>query len=90
MRAHIVRRAVALLALSLAASSGLSACSDGKTPGETGLPSTDDTGAFRVWGLAPGDYIVEASATDQASQQPQRQKAHIEGSGQSRLDFYWR
>lgn len=23
-------------------------------------PTTDDTGAFRVWGLAPGDYIVGA------------------------------
>ena len=40
--------------------------------------------------LPPGDYVVEASATDQSSQQPQRKTAHIEGSGQSRLDFYWR
>lgn len=23
-------------------------------------PTTDDTGAFRVWGLAPGDYVVGA------------------------------
>ncbi len=23
-------------------------------------PTTDDTGAFRVWGLAPGDYLVGA------------------------------
>lgn len=39
--------------------------------------------------LAPGDYTVEASTPDQA-QQPQRQKVHIEGSRQSRLDFRWR
>lgn len=41
-----------------------------RDPGEAGLgvrttssfvtPTTDDTGAFRVWGLAPGDYIVGA------------------------------
>jgi len=40
--------------------------------------------------LAPGDYIVEASVPGQAQQQPQRQKVHIEGSGQSKLDFRWR
>jgi hypothetical protein len=40
--------------------------------------------------LAPGDYTVEASVTDQAQGQPQRQKVHIESSGQSRLDFRWR
>lgn len=40
--------------------------------------------------LAPGDYTVEASAPGQAQQQPQRQTAHIERSGQSRLDFRWR
>lgn len=41
-----------------------------RDPGETGLglrttssfvtPTTDDTGAFRVWGLAPGEYVVGA------------------------------
>ena len=40
--------------------------------------------------LEPGDYIVEASATDQGQPLAHRQTAHIEGSGQSRLDFYWR
>lgn len=39
--------------------------------------------------LAPGDYTVEASLPDH-TQQPQRQEAHIESSGQSRLDFRWR
>jgi len=39
--------------------------------------------------LPPGTYTVEASL-GQAQQQPQRQTAHIEGSRQSRLDFYWR
>ncbi len=37
--------------------------------------------------LAPGDYTVEASVPEA---QPQRQAAHIERSGQSRLDFRWR
>lgn len=40
--------------------------------------------------LAPGDYTVEASVPEQAQQQPKRQKVHIEGSHQSRLDFRWR
>ena len=40
-----------------------------REPGEGGgvrttpspiTPTTDDTGAFRVWGLAPGDYLVGA------------------------------
>jgi len=52
--------------------------------------SVESKGPWFLAQLPPGDYIVEASATDQASQQPQRKKAHIEGSGQSRLDFYWR
>lgn len=39
--------------------------------------------------LPPGDYTVEASATDQAPQKPQRQKVHIDGSRQSRLNFRW-
>jgi len=40
--------------------------------------------------LTSGDYTVEASVPGQAQQQPQRQTAHIESSGQSRLDFRWR
>jgi hypothetical protein len=52
--------------------------------------SVESKGPWFLAQLPPGDYTVEVSATDQASQQPQRQKAHIEGSGQSRLDFYWR
>ena len=52
--------------------------------------SIESKGPWFLAQLAPGDYMVEVSSTDQASQQPQRQKAHIEGSGQSRLDFYWR
>ncbi len=40
--------------------------------------------------LVPGDYIVEASATDQGQPLAHRQTTHIEGSGQSHLDFYWR
>ncbi len=39
-----------------------------REPGDGGVrttsspitPTTDDTGAFRVWGLAPGDYLVGA------------------------------
>ncbi|MBK8752711.1 MAG: carboxypeptidase regulatory-like domain-containing protein [Candidatus Competibacteraceae bacterium] len=52
--------------------------------------SVESKGPWFLAQLPPGDYVVEASATDQASQQPQRKTAHIEGSGQSRLDFYWR
>lgn len=37
--------------------------------------------------LVPGDYTVEAGVPEA---QPQRQAAHIERSGQSRLDFRWR
>lgn len=53
MRAHIVRRAVALLALSLAASSGLSACSDdagsAATPGSPAVtPATASSPAGTV------------------------------------------
>ncbi len=52
--------------------------------------SAESKGPWFFAQLAPGDYTVEASATDQASRQPQRQTVHIEGSGQSRLDFRWR
>ena len=31
-----------------------------RTTSSSITPTTDDTGAFRVWGLAPGDYLVGA------------------------------
>ena len=52
--------------------------------------SAESKGPWFFAQLAPGDYTVEASAPGQAQQQPQRQTAHIERSGQSRLDFRWR
>jgi hypothetical protein len=39
--------------------------------------------------LPAGDYIVDVSTPGQGLQEPQRQTAHIGGSGQSRLDFRW-
>jgi len=56
--------------------------------GETVL-TAESKGPWFFAQLAPGDYTVEASVPGQA-QQPQRQTAHIQGSGQSRLDFRWR
>jgi hypothetical protein len=52
--------------------------------------STESKGPWFFAQLAPGDYIVEASAPDQAQQQAQRQTAHVDDAHQSRLDFYWR
>ena len=57
--------------------------------GETVL-TAESKGPWFFAQLAPGDYTVEASVPDQAQQQPKRQTVHIEGSGQSRLDFRWR
>jgi hypothetical protein len=57
--------------------------------GETVL-TAESKGPWFFAQLAPGDYTVEASIPGPAQQQPQRQKTHIEGSGQSRLDFRWR
>lgn len=43
-------------------------------------PTTDDTGAFRVWGLAPGDYIVGA--------RPNRFVAETPGGAEARREGY--
>jgi hypothetical protein len=43
-------------------------------------PTTDDTGAFRVWGLAPGDYIVGA--------RPNRFVAETPGDADTRREGY--
>jgi hypothetical protein len=43
-------------------------------------PTTDDTGAFRVWGLAPGDYLVGA--------RPNRFVADSSGDGDTPRDGY--
>jgi hypothetical protein len=43
-------------------------------------PTTDDTGAFRVWGLAPGDYIVGA--------RPNRFVAETPGDAETRREGY--
>lgn len=43
-------------------------------------PMTDDTGAFRVWGLAPGDYVVGA--------RPNRFVAEAAGPGEERREGY--
>ena len=43
-------------------------------------PTTDDTGAFRVWGLAPGDYLVGA--------RPNRFVADPPADADSRRDGY--
>ena len=39
--------------------------------------------------LPAGDYIVDVSTPGQGLQEPQRQTVHIDGAGQSRLDFRW-
>lgn len=57
--------------------------------GETIL-TAESKGPWFFAQLAPGDYTVEASVPGQAQQQPQRQTVHIQGSGQTRLDFRWR
>ncbi len=49
--------------------------------------SVKSKGPWFLAQLPPGDYMVEALTIDRTSQQ---KKVHIEGSGQSRLDFYWR
>lgn len=43
-------------------------------------PTTDDTGAFRVWGLAPGDYLVGA--------RPNRFVADSSGEAEKARDGY--
>ncbi|MFZ1829509.1 MAG: carboxypeptidase-like regulatory domain-containing protein [Candidatus Competibacteraceae bacterium] len=52
--------------------------------------TADSKGPWFLAQLAPGDYAVEVNVPGQTGQQPQRQTVHIGGSGQSRLDFYWR
>jgi len=42
-------------------------------------PTTDDTGAFRVWGLAPGDYIVGARPNRFVAETPQDDEARRQG-----------
>lgn len=56
----------------------------------TSVLNVESKGPWLLAQLEPGDYIVEASATDQGQPLAHRQTAHIEGSGQSKLDFYWR
>jgi protocatechuate 3,4-dioxygenase beta subunit len=61
-----------------------------RDPGERGMtvrttsmfltPTTDDTGAFRVWGLAPGDYLVGA--------RPNRFIASTPDDGESQREGY--
>ncbi len=56
----------------------------------TSVLNVESKGPWLFAQLVPGDYIVEASATDQGQPLAHRQTAHIEDSGQSKLDFYWR
>lgn len=42
-------------------------------------PTTDDTGAFRVWGLAPGDYIVGARPNRFVADPPADDEARRQG-----------
>lgn len=56
----------------------------------TSVLNIESKGPWFFAQLEPGDYIVEASATDQGQPLAHRQTTHIEGSGQSKLDFYWR
>ena len=42
-------------------------------------PTTDDTGAFRVWGLAPGDYIVGARPNRFVADTPEDDEARRQG-----------
>lgn len=52
--------------------------------------TADSKGPWFLAQLAPGDYTVEVIVPGQTGQPPQRKTVHIAGSGQSRLDFYWR
>jgi hypothetical protein len=51
--------------------------------------SAESRGPLFFTQLPSGDYIVDVSTPGQGLQKPQRQTAHIGGSGQSRLDFRW-
>lgn len=42
-------------------------------------PTTDDTGAFRVWGLVPGDYIVGARPNRFVAEAPQDDETRRQG-----------
>lgn len=42
-------------------------------------PTTDDTGAFRVWGLAPGEYIVGARPNRFVADAPADEEARRQG-----------
>ncbi|MEP7116236.1 MAG: carboxypeptidase regulatory-like domain-containing protein [Acidobacteriota bacterium] len=42
-------------------------------------PTTDDTGAFRVWGLAPGDYVVGARPNRFVAEPPAESAAARDG-----------
>lgn len=42
-------------------------------------PTTDDTGAFRVWGLAPGDYLVGARPNRFVADPPAEVEASRDG-----------
>lgn len=48
-------------------------------------PTTDDTGTFRVWGLAPGDYLVGARPNRFVAPPPADQEGSREGYA---LTFY--
>lgn len=52
--------------------------------------TADSKGPWFLAQLAPGNYAVEVTLPDQTGQKTQRQTVNIAGSGQSRLDFYWR
>lgn len=42
-------------------------------------PTTDDTGAFRVWGLAPGDYLVGARPNRFVADTPRDEETRRQG-----------
>jgi hypothetical protein len=50
-----------------------------RTTSMSQTPTTDDTGAFRVWGLAPGDYIVGARPNRFVAETPEAAEPRREG-----------
>ncbi len=60
-----------------------------KEPGNSGggvratsspiTPTTDDTGAFRAWGLAPGDYLIGARPNRFVADTPMDEEARRQG-----------
>lgn len=59
--------------------------------GQGTVLSAESTGPWFYAQLPPGDYSVEVTPTGRRGEgQTQRKAVHLDGSGRSKMDFYWK